>query len=94
VQDGERTVTLRRNGDIHVVGLAYHTVGAASPDYPAVQAALSALTREPSGRLYKKLIETKLASSVTSSQPMFRDPYLATLTARSAMPERRRVSGS
>jgi zinc protease len=81
VQDGERSVTLRRNGEIHVIGLAYHTVGAASPDYPAVQAAVNVLTREPSGRLYKKLIETKLASAISGGQPMFRDPYLATFTA-------------
>jgi zinc protease len=81
VQDGERSVTLRRNGDIHAVGLAYHTVGAASPDYPAVQAALDLLDREPSGRLYKKLVETKLAAEVGASQTMFRDPYLAVVMA-------------
>ena len=80
-QDGERIVTLRRNGDIFAVGVAYHTVGAASPDYPAVQAALDLLDREPSGRLYKKLVETKLASSVNASQTMFRDPYLAVVMA-------------
>jgi zinc protease len=79
VQDGERSVTLRRNGDIHAVGVAYHTVGAASPDYPAVAAALDLLDREPSGRLYKKLVETELAASVNASQTMFRDPYLATV---------------
>ena len=81
VQDGERTVTLRRNGDIYAVGVAYHTVGAASPDYPAVEAALDILDREPSGRLYKKLVETKLAASVGGAQNRFRDPYLAVMTA-------------
>ncbi len=81
VQDGERSVTLRRSGNVHAVGVAYHTVGAASPDYPAVQAALDLLDREPSGRLYKKLIETRLAASVTGEQIMFRDPYLAMLTS-------------
>jgi len=81
VQDGERTVTLRRNGDIHAVAVAYHTIGAASPDYPAVLAALDLLDREPSGRLYKKLVETKLAASVSADQYRFRDPYLAMVTA-------------
>jgi zinc protease len=80
-QDGERTVTLRRNGDIHAVGLAYHTLGAASPDFPAVEAALDLLDREPSGRLYKKLVETKLAASVSAYQYNFRDPFLAMMTA-------------
>jgi len=77
VQDGERHVLLRRNGDIHAIGLAYHTPGAASPDFPAVLAALDVLVREPSGRLYKKLVETKLAASVSGYNLSFRDPYLA-----------------
>ncbi|MEO7091800.1 MAG: pitrilysin family protein, partial [Polyangiales bacterium] len=81
VQDGERSVTLRRSGDIHAVAVGYHTVGAASPDYPAVQAALDMLDREPSGRLYKKLVETKLAASVSGSQTPFRDPYIAIVMA-------------
>jgi zinc protease len=81
VQDGERSVVLRRAGEIHAVGAAYHTVGAASPDYPAVEAAIDVLTREPSGRLYKKLVETKLAASVSGFQLLFRDPYLALFNA-------------
>lgn len=81
VQDGERTVTLRRNGDIHAIGVAYHTLGAASPDFPAVEAALDLLDREPSGRLYKKLVETKLAASVSAYQYNFRDPFLAMMIA-------------
>ena len=81
VQDGERSVTLRRSGDINAVAVGYHTVGAASPDYPAVQAALDVLDREPSGRLYKKLVETKLAASVGGSQTPFRDPYVAVVLA-------------
>jgi zinc protease len=76
-QDGERNVMLRRNGDIHAVGLAYHTPGVASPEYAGVLAAIDVLTREPSGRLYKKLVETKLASSVGGFNLQFRDPYLA-----------------
>lgn len=81
-QDGERSVTLRRNGDLHAFGVAYHTVGGASPDFPAVQAAIDVLVRRPSGALYKKLVETKLAASVEGSQLMFRDPYLAHFAAR------------
>src|SRR5690606_15464356 len=64
VQDGEVDGTLRRNGDVHVIGLAYHTVAGTSDDFPAVEAAIDVLVREPSGRLYKKLIETKLAASM------------------------------
>ena len=78
VQDGERTVTLRRNGDIHVVGTTYHTAAGASPDYAAMGAALSILTRKPSGRLYKALVTTNLASSVEGNDNAFRDPGVAT----------------
>jgi zinc protease len=76
VQDGERQVTLRRNGDVHIVSLAYHTVGGASPDFPVGQAALDTLVRKPSGTLYKKLVETKLAANVSGVHYMFRDPTL------------------
>ena len=81
-QDGERTVTLRRNGDVNVIELAYHTVAGASPDFAAVQAAADVLTREPSGRLYKKLVETKLATDLDAGQAARRDPFIATFTAK------------
>lgn len=80
-QDGEREVTLRRNGDVHVIGLAYHTVAATSRDFPAVEAAVDMLTREPSGRLYKKLVETKLAASVNGYVMPTHDPFLAQVGA-------------
>jgi zinc protease len=74
VQDGERSVTLRRNGDVHVVGTTYHIAGGASADYTAASAAVSILTRKPSGRLYKSLVETKLASNINGIDYQFRDP--------------------
>ena len=81
-QDGERTVTLRRNGDVHVIGLAYHTVAGTSLDFPAVEAAIDVLTREPAGRLYKQLVETKLAASVYGYNYATHDPYLAQFGAQ------------
>ena len=87
VQDGERRVELRRNGDVSVVGLAYHTLAGSSPDFAAVDAALDILTREPSGRLYKKLVETKLAASLYGwTQPTPRPEPVAARTRRSATP--------
>jgi zinc protease len=81
VQDGERSVTLRRNGDVSVVGSTYHTVGGASPDYAAVSAAIDVLTHKPSGRLYKAIVATKLASNISGADYEFRDPGLATFMA-------------
>jgi zinc protease len=81
VQDGEREVTLRRNGDVHTIGVAYHTVAATSPDFPAVEAALDVLVREPSGRLYKGLVENGLATSLWSQATPTHDPFLAQVGA-------------
>ena len=81
VQDGERNVTLRRNGEVYVIEVAYHTVAGASPDYAAADAAVDVLVHEGSGRLYKKLVETKLAASIGGSQAARRDPFVATFTA-------------
>ncbi len=81
VQDGERDVTLRRAGDVSVVGVAYHVVAGTSPDFPAVEAALDILTRQPSGRLYKSLVATKLAASVSGFAFSGHDPFAAMIFA-------------
>src|SRR5262249_30726567 len=47
VQDGERVVTLRRAGEIQVVGLLYHVAAGSSPDFPAAEAIGQILTEEP-----------------------------------------------
>ncbi len=63
-QDGERTVTLRRVGDTQAVGVAYHIPPAAHEDFAALDVLAYVLGDEPSGRLYKALVETKKASNV------------------------------
>src|SRR5262249_34231157 len=63
-QDGERVVTLRRVGDVGVVGAMYHMPAGPHPEFAAVQILGRILGSEPSGRLYKALVETKKASSV------------------------------
>ena len=39
------------------------------------------LTREPSSRLYKKLVETKLAANLSGRSEPRRDPFVATFSA-------------
>lgn len=75
-KDGERTVVLRRVGDIQVVGAAYHIPSGSHPDYPAVKALTSILGDEPSGRLYQGMVETELASNVYALAYGFREPGL------------------
>lgn len=64
VQDGERTATVRRAGDIAVIGLGYHSVAAADVDQAAAEAAVDILIHEGSGRLYKALVEEHLATNL------------------------------
>lgn len=76
VQDGERSVTLRRVGDTQLVGAAYHVASGAHPDYAAVDILSQVLGDTPSGRLHKALVETKKASSVQGFGFQWRDPTL------------------
>ncbi|MEM9887184.1 MAG: pitrilysin family protein [Bacteroidota bacterium] len=68
-QDGERMVTLQRSGDVQVVSAMYHTPPGPHPDYAPVNVLVELLTSEPSGRLYKALVETKKASSQWGFSP-------------------------
>jgi zinc protease len=74
VQDGERSVTIRRVGDTQLLGILYHTVPGAHPDAVAVEALAKIMTIEPAGRLYKSLVEAKKASAVESFAPTLHDP--------------------
>ncbi|TWU15386.1 Protease 3 precursor [Allorhodopirellula heiligendammensis] len=75
-KDGERTVVLRRVGDVQAVGANYHIPAGSHPDYAAVKALTVVLGDEPSGRLYKAMVETKIASSVYAMAYGFREPGL------------------
>jgi len=57
VQDGERFVELKRVGDIQYLGMMYHTPAFSDKDYATNQALLHILTNNPSGILYKALVE-------------------------------------
>src|SRR5437868_2657809 len=74
VQDGERVVSLRRNGDVQVVGLAYHVSAGGDTDFAAVAALAEVLTGEPSGRLYTALVKSGLATTVTPQLLTLHDP--------------------
>ncbi|WP_419194699.1 M16 family metallopeptidase [Novipirellula herctigrandis] len=63
-QDGERTVVLRRVGDVQYAGAGYHIPSGSHEDYPAMKTLVYVLGDEPSGRLYKEMVEKELASNV------------------------------
>jgi len=80
-QDGERLVILRRVGDVGVVEVAYHIPAGPHEDWPALQALANILSTQPSGRLYKALVETKKAASTYAYAAGEHDPWLMELGA-------------
>jgi len=74
VQDGEREVVLRRVGDIQAIGVVYHICAAAHPDAAPLQVLAHTLAAEQTGRLYRALIETGLATSVDAQAVSLREP--------------------
>lgn len=74
VQDGERTAVIRRVGDTQLAIAGYHVSPDTHPDIAAVDVMEIILTDNPSGRLYKALVETKKATSVFSLNFPFKDP--------------------
>ncbi|MEK6245488.1 MAG: pitrilysin family protein [Pseudomonadota bacterium] len=76
-QDGERSVTLRRAGDIQIVSAMYRIPAAADPGYPAVDVLAQVFGTAPTGRLHRALVQKSLASSAWGYERMLRDPGYA-----------------
>jgi zinc protease len=81
VQDGEREVTLHRVGQQQVITVAYHAPSASHPDAIALDLLTSVMNQEPSGRLYKRLVESKLATGASSGLMGLHDPGLVSFDA-------------
>ncbi|MBA3589475.1 pitrilysin family protein [Methylibium sp.] len=81
VQDGERAVTLRRNGGTPLLYAGYHTPAAAHPDHAAMEVLTIVLGDAPSGRLHKRLVEKQLAASVGADAFGLYDPGVALFIA-------------
>jgi zinc protease len=74
VQDGERMAVVRRVGDTQLAIAGYHVSPDTHPDIAAVDVMEIIMTDDPSGRLYKSLVETKKTTSVFSLNYPFKDP--------------------
>ena len=74
VQDGERSVTLRRVGGTPLVQAGYHVPAGPTRDYAAVELLTLIFGDTPSGRLYKRLTQKQLASGVGSYSFALSDP--------------------
>jgi zinc protease len=86
-QDGERTVTLRRVGAVGEVGVAYHVPAASHKDWAPLNLLDGIISQAPNGRLYKALVESKLATSAFAGSENSHDPGLFEATA-SCPPEK------
>lgn len=64
VQDGERSVTVRRSGGTQYLGVGYHVAPSSHPDAAALALLGRILVDAPAGRLHKALVEAKLATSL------------------------------
>ncbi|MGJ5816935.1 M16 family metallopeptidase [Paludibaculum fermentans] len=73
-QDGERSVTLRRVGDVQAVAAVWHIPPGSHEEFAPMEMAGQILGDAPSGRLYKALVETKKAASVATSEYQLKDP--------------------
>ncbi len=81
-QDGERSVTVRRVGDVQWAISAYHVPAGSDPEFAAIDLVTLVLGDTPSGRLHKALVETKRASQIFGGNFQFHDPGLAYFAAQ------------
>ena len=86
-QDGERSVKLQRTGEVAIAGLVYHVPASAHEDFAAVDVLSYILSTEPAGRLYKALVETKIASSIVGGTFAQRDPGIMIFYSQAAEKE-------
>ncbi len=80
-QDGERTVTLRRVGAVGSVGVAYHVPAASHADWAPLSLLGAIISQSPNGRLYKALVESKLATNASARSDDSHDPGLFSASA-------------
>jgi zinc protease len=80
-QDGERSVVVRRKGDIQLIAAAYKVPGALHPDTRALSYAMNILGHTPSGRLHKKFVESQKAVGAVAQTLSYFDPHPMLLIA-------------
>jgi zinc protease len=81
-QEGERSVILRRVGNIQDVMVAYHIPAALHPDAASLQVAAQILGAPQTGRLYKELVDSKKAVSVFMYANHMHDPGFSIASAQ------------
>ncbi|NYT23284.1 insulinase family protein [Alcaligenaceae bacterium] len=73
-QDGERAVTLRRQGGTPLIAALYRAPATADPDFTSLELGVDILSDTPSGRLYQQLVRKNLAAEVFGFSAAQRHP--------------------
>jgi zinc protease len=81
-QDGERNVVLRRVGTVGIVGAVFHIPAGSHADFAAIEVLSTMLTSQPSGILYKGLVESKKATGVSAVAFGWHDPGVLEMTVQ------------
>jgi len=81
-KDGERSVVIRRVGDVQMISAGYHVPPGSHEDAAAVSVMEGVLTNVPSGEMYKNLVEAKKATSVFAINFEFKEPSFLMLAAQ------------
>jgi zinc protease len=76
-QEGERSVILRRVGNIQGIVAVYHIPAALHPDLAALEVMAQVLGAPQTGRLYKALVDNKKAVSTSMTAGGMHDPGFA-----------------
>jgi zinc protease len=75
-QTGPRRVTVKRAGELGVVGIAYKSPAARDPDLPALTVLGSILSNGKTSRFYRALTDKNLTTGVSADAGLFHDPSL------------------
>lgn len=75
-QTGPRRVTVKRAGELGVVGISYKSPAATDPDLPALDVLGNILANGKNSRFYKALTDRNLTISVSADAGSYHDPSL------------------
>jgi zinc protease len=79
VQDGEKSITVRRVGGSPSLYAMYHVPPGAHPDYAAIAALGLILGDTPSGRLHTRIVDKQLAAGAFGFSLALQDPGMTLL---------------
>ena len=81
-QQGEQYVTVRRKAEEQMLLYGWHVPGVGHPDYAVAEVLADVMASNPSGRIYKALVDTREAASVFGDVVSSQDPNLLFVRVR------------